>query len=695
MATGSISSLGIGSGVLTGDVIDQLKEADKKTMVDPYDRKIKESQERQAALAVLRSSLSTLGSLSDTLSQSTTYLNRSSSVVGDEVSASVGSGFVPQDIRVVVDKLASQDVYQSGVGFASRDSSFSTSNTALTFSMAGENYRVDIKANQSLSDVAQAITDATDGKVAATIMKTGGTNPYQLTLTGSDSGKENKVYFGSTLEANTSPTGSLELVGGDFDFSFKDAAGTTQTVSVTLPATDAGNSKYDNAEALKDAVWNAVNDAGYGSLLYDENDAEATKNNPLKIDFNSDSGGLILNDTRGYAISVSGNRVDDLGFTMDTTASKENIVTTDEVNAGLISGSFNLGASTIDLSTVTSAGNTKSENAQAIVDHINNSVGSPYVAELQGESGFAIRRDDASESINITRVGTEGTSQYEDSIDALKALGINAGTYKSEANLLNNTMNLQNLQRAQDAEFTYNGVQISRSTNTVDDLVSGLTLTLNGTHDSGDSSTVRVTEDKSGIADDVLAFVEEYNNFMTQLANDTDYDEDLGVASVFQGVSEIYSIRSSMSNILTFRDNNGNSLMEFGIYINEDGTLNVDDEKLKSKVESDFEGTESFFKGYTGTVGGVETEFGGVFAQFRDKIGDISTDPDSRLKNYDEYLTREMKAYNDRKKDALELLTSRYDTMTMRFAAYDNMINTLNGKFSALQSMIQQQNSGN
>ncbi|MFW6307281.1 MAG: flagellar filament capping protein FliD [Campylobacterales bacterium] len=694
MATGAISSLGIGSGVLTGDVIDQLKEADKKNMIDPYDEKIKTSQEKQAALAVLKSSLSSMDGLADTLSQSTTYLNRSSSVVGDEVSASVGSGFVPQDIKVVVDQLAQQDLYQSGNGFASRDSSFSTSNTALTFSTAGENFRVDIKANQTLEEVAQAITDATGGKVAATIMKTGGTNPYQLTLTGSDSGKENKVYFGSALQANTSPSGSLELGAGDFSFSFKDASGVTQSVDVTLPATDSESSKYDNAEALKSAVWNAVNDAGYGDLLYDESNPDATRGNPLKIDYDNNSGGLILNDTRGYEIGVAGNKVGELGFTMDTTASKESIVTSDSVNAGLIEGTFQLGGTTIDLSAVTSSGNTKAQNAQAIVDHINNNIGSPYIAELDGQDGFAINRDDGGTSISITRNGIDGTAEAKESTAGLEAIGLNAGTYKSEANLLNNTMDLQNLQSAQDAEFTYNGVQVNRSTNTVDDLVSGLTLTLNGTHRSGDSSTVKVTEDKSGIADDVIAFVEEYNNFTKQLAEDTDYDEELGSSGVFQGVSEVYSIRSSLNNILTFRDNDGNSLMEFGIYLNEDGTLNVDEDKLNSKVNSDFEGTENFFKGYTGSVAGRETEFDGVFTQFRDKLGEIATDPDSRLKNYDEYLTREMKAYNERKKDALELLQSRYDTMTMRFAAYDNMINTLNGKFSALQSMIQEQNSG-
>jgi len=36
----SISSLGIGSGVLTADVIDQLKEADESRIIKPIENKI-------------------------------------------------------------------------------------------------------------------------------------------------------------------------------------------------------------------------------------------------------------------------------------------------------------------------------------------------------------------------------------------------------------------------------------------------------------------------------------------------------------------------------------------------------------------------------------------------------------------------------------------------------------------------------
>ncbi|WP_187106392.1 hypothetical protein, partial [Campylobacter lanienae] len=50
MAFGSLSSLGFGSGVLTQDTIDKLKEAEQKARIDPYTKKIEENTTKQKDL---------------------------------------------------------------------------------------------------------------------------------------------------------------------------------------------------------------------------------------------------------------------------------------------------------------------------------------------------------------------------------------------------------------------------------------------------------------------------------------------------------------------------------------------------------------------------------------------------------------------------------------------------------------------
>lgn len=684
MATGALSSLGIGSGVLTYDVIDQLKQADEEAMVSPYDDKIKTNTEKQTELANITSTLKSMNNYAGTLSEYTTYLRRSVSVTGDSVSASVGNGFVPQDVKVSVSQLANQDIYQSGKGYASRDSSFSTYAGTLSFYHNGTNYNINVPANRSLADVAQSITDATGGAVAATIMKTGGSNPYQLTLTTKGSGAENKIYFGSTVASNGTPSGAISVASGEFGVSLKKADGTAVDIDVPFSQTDTSQSKVENGEALRDAVYQAIKDSGeFDGLLFDPNDPD-TKDNPIHIDYDRESGGLIINDARGYAVSVSGSKTNSLGFTSSTSDTKENIIEGTKVASGHIAGVLKIGNHTINVDGMTSAGNTSAQNAQLLVDELN-VLG--YDASVGDDDNLIINTTDGSTQIGIFTPDDGSTS-------AAKALGLTAGTHKSEATFLSDVMQLSNIQTAQDAEFTYNGIQVSRSSNTVDDLVSGLTLTLNGVDDSGDFSTVRVTEDDEGIADDVKSFVEEYNNLLSKLSEVTKYDENLGVAGIFQGVSQIYGIKSSLNNILLATNSNNESLLDFGIYMNDDGSLEIDEEKLSSKISTDLDGTREYFMGYTSTVNGREHEFDGVFKQFQDKINGLVEGDSSTLGLYDTSLTDELDSYNESKKKAMATINARYEIMATKFAAYDTLINDMNSKFSALQSMISQANNG-
>jgi len=690
MATSALSSLGIGSGVLTYDVIDKLKAADEDSVVKPYITKMEQNTEKQAKLAGLMSILSSMKSSATKLSDYSTYLGRSTTVTGEQVSAQAGSGFVTQDIKVVVNQLAQQDVYQSSKGYSTRDSAFSTYGSKLSFSYGGTDYSINIKQNQSLGDVSQAITDATDGKVAATIMKAGGANPYQLTLTGTDSGSDNKIYFGSTLSATGTPSKALSIGAGDFSVSLQGTDGTQKTIALTYEQADDAASAIENGKGLSEALLQALKDSGeFDGLLFDPSDPD-TQNNPIHIDYNRENGGLVINDTRGYSVSVSGDKADNLGFLDGNTSDvKSNTIEGSKVQSGLIEGKFKLGSSEINLGSITSSGNSSAQNAQAIVDYINNNLGAKYTAEVGKDSNLIINSATGADTISIFVDSTDSVA-YNASLSGITRIGLTAGSQKSEAVFLSEVMQLSNIQVAKNAEFTYNGVAISRSTNSFDDLVSGLSMTLNEVHEDGKSSTIRVAQDKEGLSEDVKSFVDSYNELLTTLKDLTKYDEDLDVAGVFQGVSQIYGIKGGLNSILTSADSNGKSLIEFGIFINEDGSLNLDEEKLNDKIENDYEGTQEFFRGYTATVQGQDVEFDGVFTRFLDKIDSLIDGNDSTLKLYDTSLTDELKTLDEQKSKAQKYIESRYEIMAMRFAAYDSIISGINNQFTVIQQMIQQ-----
>lgn len=106
---------------------------------------------------------------------------------------------------------------------------------------------------------------------------------------------------------------------------------------------------------------------------------------------------------------------------------------------------------------------------------------------------------------------------------------------------------------ALDASFNFNGVAVTRSSNTVTDLVDGLTLTLSGTN-VGSPATVKVGLDTKTMSDNVSKFVDKYNELQKLYTELTAYNPDTGEGSVLTGDATLRSIfnqaRSSMHSML-------------------------------------------------------------------------------------------------------------------------------------------------
>ncbi|MBR2221552.1 MAG: flagellar filament capping protein FliD, partial [Campylobacter sp.] len=124
---------------------------------------------------------------------------------------------------------------------------------------------------------------------------------------------------------------------------------------------------------------------------------------------------------------------------------------------------------------------------------------------------------------------------------------------------------------AKDAKFKYNGIDITRSSNTVDDLILGVSLTLNKVDKEGESTNVNITQSTEGILEDIKAMVESYNSLINNINEATKYDSETGLAGTFQGVREITSITTELNKIINGVSKDGKSLTDFGITLTKDG----------------------------------------------------------------------------------------------------------------------------
>ena len=254
---GILSSLGIGSGVLTSNVIDKLKKADEEVMVKPLEDKLDLIKKRDKALTQFITIASTVkGDIVD-LAEGTAFAKVSTNVSGSSVSVIANDGVKPQNFDINVESLAKNDIYES-TGFASLDTQITSKDATIHIGVGGATVNLNLKAGTTLSELKDTINNANIG-ITAQIINTGiGDNPYKLILKADDTGKDNTIHFDygeiDDLGLNqvvyksatySSDTDSVNNSGSDQTFKVS-VNGTTYSMTVT------------NGESVSDFV-NAIN----------------------------------------------------------------------------------------------------------------------------------------------------------------------------------------------------------------------------------------------------------------------------------------------------------------------------------------------------------------------------------------------------------------------------------------------------
>ncbi|GAA9694633.1 flagellar filament capping protein FliD [Helicobacter pylori] len=679
MAIGSLSSLGLGSKVLNYDVIDKLKDADEKALIAPLDKKMEQNVEKQKALVEIKTLLSALKGPVKTLSDYSTYISRKSNVTGDALSASVGAGVPIQDIKVDVQNLAQGDINELGAKFSSRDDIFSQVDTTLKFYTQNKDYAVNIKAGMTLGDVAQSITDATNGEVMGIVMKTGGNDPYQLMVNTKNTGEDNRIYFGSHLQSTLTNKNALSLgVDGsgksEVSLNLKGADGNMHEVPIMLELPESASIKQKNT-AIQKAIEQALeNDPNFKDLI---------ANGDISIDTLHGGESLIINDRRGGNIEIKGSKAKELGFLQTATQESDLLKSSRTIKEGKLEGVISLNGQKLDLKALTKEGNTSEENTDAIIQAINAKEGLNAFKNAEGK--LVIN----SKTGMLTIKGEDALGKA-----SLKDLGLNAGMVQSYEASQDTLFMSKNLQKASDSEFTYNGVSITRPTNEVNDVINGVNITLEQTTEPNKPAIISVSRDNQAIIDSLKEFVKAYNELIPKLDEDTRYDADTKIAGIFNGVGDIRTIRSSLNNVFSYSvhtDNGVESLMKYGLSLDDKGVMSLDEVKLSSALNSNPKATQDFFYGSDSKdMGGREIHQEGIFSKFNQVIANLIDGGNAKLKIYEDSLDRDAKSLTKDKENAQELLKTRYNIMAERFAAYDSQISKANQKFNSVQMMIDQ-----
>ena len=143
---------------------------------------------------------------------------------------------------------------------------------------------------------------------------------------------------------------------------------------------------------------------------------------------------------------------------------------------------------------------------------------------------------------------------------------------------------------AQNAEFTVDGIAISKATNSVSDVIGGVTLNLLKTNT--DPTTVTIARDTAAVTAAVNDFVKAYNEISKNFADATAYNATTKTAAILNGEASVRSMQGQVRAVLSAPVAGGASafsrLSEIGVAIQKDGTLAVDATKLGNAISTKF-----------------------------------------------------------------------------------------------------------
>ena len=226
-----ISSLGVGSGVLTSDLVDKLVAAERAPADNRFTRKTQQSEAMLSAYGKLRSAITELRLPMRQLSSADNLKAFSASSSNEDIGVSVDSAKASRgSYSLDVTSLATAQALKSTEVFADRDTT-AVGEGKLTIAVGDKTADITIdNSNNSLQGLANAINDSGVG-VSAGVIDTG--NGFQLVLSSDETGTANAVSITATDNNGTALTDGLGLSRFDFNTGVDDGAGLSQTIAAT------------------------------------------------------------------------------------------------------------------------------------------------------------------------------------------------------------------------------------------------------------------------------------------------------------------------------------------------------------------------------------------------------------------------------------------------------------------------------
>lgn len=150
-----------------------------------------------------------------------------------------------------------------------------------------------------------------------------------------------------------------------------------------------------------------------------------------------------------------------------------------------------------------------------------------------------------------------------------------------------------------DAQLKVDGFTVTKASNTITDVIAGVTLNLVKAGATGVATPLTVTRDSTGVRASVTAFVKAYNDIRKTITDLTSYDATTKKGALLQGeysaVGVLSQIRAKLNSAIQYSGGTLTLLSQIGISFQKDGTLTADGTKLDTALSNNFDDITKLF----------------------------------------------------------------------------------------------------
>jgi flagellar hook-associated protein 2 len=238
------------------------------------------------------------------------------------------------------------------------------------------------------------------------------------------------------------------------------------------------------------------------------------------------------------------------------------------------------------------------------------------------------------------------------------------------------SISFSSVQSAADAQLNVNGIDFTRSSNVIDDVLTGVSLTLNTT--TTGAANLNISQDNGEVRSNIIDFVTLYNDAQRQLkdlANSTTGGE-LAGDSIFRSLTS--RLRSTVLGTSSSAGTTISNLSDMGISVSRSGELEVSDSKLDNALSKNYADVIQMFSANTDDQSTSSSDAAGLAGDINRIISNVTAS--------NGYVITQQKVLADSnaiRQEELTELETRMERVEERY----------NRQFLAMQQIIDQMNS--